>query len=127
MAKKSMIAREVKRAKLVARYAEKRTALKAVIRNINSSDEERQVAQMTARSERGVIMRAEALEQLETSIDGMDPIDREVLVLRHVEQLSTAEIAQVLQITKSDASRRYFRALKSTKEMLAQTPGLFNK
>ena len=45
MAKKSMIAREVKRAKLVARYAEKRAALKAVVRNINSSDEERQVAQ----------------------------------------------------------------------------------
>ncbi len=45
MAKKSMIQRELKRAKLVARQAEKRAALKAIIRNVNSSDEERQRAQ----------------------------------------------------------------------------------
>jgi len=40
-----MIQRELKRTKLVARHAEKRTKLKAIIRNINSSDEERQAAQ----------------------------------------------------------------------------------
>ena len=45
MAKKSMIMRELKREKLVARYAKKRTALKATVRNINSSDEERAAAQ----------------------------------------------------------------------------------
>ncbi len=45
MAKKSMIQRELKRAKLVARHAEKRAKLKAVIRNVNSTDEERQAAQ----------------------------------------------------------------------------------
>ena len=45
MAKKSMIQRELKRAKLVARYAEKRKALKAIIRNVNSTDEERRAAQ----------------------------------------------------------------------------------
>ena len=45
MAKKSMIQRELKRAKLVAKYANKRAELKAVIRNVNSTDEEREVAQ----------------------------------------------------------------------------------
>ena len=40
MAKKSMIAREVKRAKTVAKYAEKRAALKAVIKNPNSAPEQ---------------------------------------------------------------------------------------
>ena len=45
MAKKSMIQRELKRAKLVAKYAEKRTALKATIRDPNSSDAERAAAQ----------------------------------------------------------------------------------
>ena len=45
MAKKSMIMRELKREKLVARYAKRRTELKAVIRNINSSDDERSAAQ----------------------------------------------------------------------------------
>ncbi|MDH3746997.1 MAG: 30S ribosomal protein S14 [Gammaproteobacteria bacterium] len=45
MAKTSMIQRELKREKLVAKYAKKRTELKAIIRNINSSEDERAVAQ----------------------------------------------------------------------------------
>ena len=45
MAKKSMIAREVKREKLVARYAKKRAELKAIINNPDSTTEERDAAQ----------------------------------------------------------------------------------
>jgi small subunit ribosomal protein S14 len=45
MAKRSMIERELRRAKLVKRYAKKRAALKAIIRSVSSSDEERQEAQ----------------------------------------------------------------------------------
>ncbi|REL30950.1 30S ribosomal protein S14 [Thalassotalea euphylliae] len=41
MAKSSMKAREAKRTKLVAKYAEKRRALKEIISNVNSSEEER--------------------------------------------------------------------------------------
>jgi small subunit ribosomal protein S14 len=44
MAKKSMIMRERKRAKIAAKYAEKRTKLKAVIKNPNSSFEEVELA-----------------------------------------------------------------------------------
>lgn len=44
MAKKSMIAREVKRAKCVAKYAQKRKDLKAVIQSPQTSDEAREVA-----------------------------------------------------------------------------------
>ncbi len=46
MAKKSMIERELKRAKLVKRYAAKRAALKETIRNVKTSDEERAAAQV---------------------------------------------------------------------------------
>ncbi len=45
MAKKSMIERELKRVKLVRRYAAKRAAVKEIIRNVNSSDQERAAAQ----------------------------------------------------------------------------------
>ena len=41
MAKQSMKARDVKRAKIASKYAEKRNALKAVINDVNASDEER--------------------------------------------------------------------------------------
>ncbi len=46
MAKTSMIQREIKRAKTVKKYAAKRAALKAVIADINRSDEERYGAQL---------------------------------------------------------------------------------
>jgi len=46
MAKKSMIAREAKRASMVAKYAEKRTALKAIIADVNASEEEKWDAQL---------------------------------------------------------------------------------
>ncbi|HZW59425.1 MAG TPA: 30S ribosomal protein S14 [Woeseiaceae bacterium] len=45
MAKTSMIMREKKRAKLAKQYAAKRARLKAIIRSVNSSDEERIAAQ----------------------------------------------------------------------------------
>ena len=45
MAKKSMVQRELKRAKLVQKYAAKRMALKKVMRNLNSTDVEREEAQ----------------------------------------------------------------------------------
>ena len=41
MAKKSMINRELKREKMVAKYAEKRAQLKEIINNSNATDEER--------------------------------------------------------------------------------------
>lgn len=45
MAKKSMIMRELKRTKLVERYAKKRAALKETIRNPQTGDDERADAQ----------------------------------------------------------------------------------
>lgn len=50
MAKKSMIAREAKRAKLVNQYAAKRAELKAIIRNPDSSDEEFEAALLKLQS-----------------------------------------------------------------------------
>jgi len=44
MAKKSMVERELKRTKLVKRHAAKRAELKKIIRNLNSSDDERAAA-----------------------------------------------------------------------------------
>ena len=48
----------------------------------------------------------------------MDPIDREVLALRHFEQLTNAETARVLGISETAASKRYVRALERLKEIL---------
>jgi RNA polymerase sigma-70 factor (ECF subfamily) len=69
------------------------------------------------------LARAERKLRLEAALNRMDPLDREVLALRHFEQLSNAETAAVLGIHESAASKRYLRALKRIKEVLAQMPG----
>ncbi len=46
MAKKSMIAREKKRTQTVARFAEKRAALKAILGDVNATDEDKWDAQI---------------------------------------------------------------------------------
>ena len=53
----------------------------------------------------------------------MDPLDREVLSLRHFEQLSRAEIAQVMGISEGTAGKRYIRALERLKGVLGHSPG----
>ncbi len=57
-------------------------------------------------------VRAEAISELRAALEKLDAIDREVLVLRHLEELSNNEVAQVLGIDKYAASKRYLRALK---------------
>ncbi len=62
--------------------------------------------------------RAEMQLRMQEGLNRMDPIDREVLVLRHFEELSNAETAQVLGLEKSAASNRYILALKRLKDVL---------
>ena len=68
-------------------------------------------------------VRAETQRRVQEALNEMEPIDREVLVLRHFEVLSNEEAAQVLGIKPSAASNRHLRALKRLKEALAQLPG----
>ena len=55
----------------------------------------------------------------------MDEFDREVLVLRHFEQLNNVETAQVLGIQERAASKRYVTALRRLKDILGTIPGFF--
>jgi RNA polymerase sigma-70 factor (ECF subfamily) len=71
--------------------------------------------------------RAELQLRLQDVLNSLDPIDREILTLRHFEELSNTETAQVLGISKTAASNRYIRALKRLKDSLAGMPGFFEK
>ncbi len=66
----------------------------------------------------GAAVGAEMRLQLEEALEGMKPQDREVLVLRHFEQLSNNEVAQELGINVPAASRRYRRALGRLRDVL---------
>ena len=64
--------------------------------------------------------------RLQEALNSMDPIDREVVVLRHFEELSNVEAAEVLGIERPAASKRYIRAIRRLKAILDAVPGFFS-
>ena len=69
-----------------------------------------------------VAVRRERDQQLREAIEGMDPIDREILVMRHFEELTNREVAEILGVRETAASNRYVRALRRLKEILDSLP-----
>ena len=67
--------------------------------------------------------RAENQRLVQDTLNAMDPVDREILALRHFEMLSNGECAQALKISKTAASNRYIRALKRVKQALVSSSG----
>ena len=74
------------------------------------------VSHMTSPSQAAI--RHELQDRLRAALEEMDPLDREVLALRHFEELGNNEVAEILGITKDAASKRHVRALKRLKETL---------
>jgi RNA polymerase sigma-70 factor (ECF subfamily) len=68
-------------------------------------------------------VQAELRQQLEEALKSMQPIDREILALRHFEELTNSEIAEVLAISPAAASNRYVRALARLRDILSRLPG----
>jgi len=64
------------------------------------------------------VSKREQMKAIEAALESMDPIDREVLALRHFEELSNDEAAQILGLKKAAASNRYVRALQRLKDVL---------
>ena len=73
------------------------------------------------------VSRAEVQIQIQAALNGMDPIDREIIALRHFEELTNAEVAEVLGLETSTASKRYIRALKRLQVVLEHIPGLLDR
>jgi RNA polymerase sigma-70 factor (ECF subfamily) len=68
------------------------------------------------------VLRAERILRLQEALNALEPIDREILSLRHFEELTAGETARVLGIEESAAAKRYFRALKRLKDVLTAMP-----
>ncbi|MCR9292610.1 MAG: sigma-70 family RNA polymerase sigma factor [bacterium] len=67
--------------------------------------------------------KAERQAILESILNRLSCMDREILTLRHFEELSNGEIAEVLGISKTTASNRYVRALARLRRELSEIPG----
>lgn len=69
-------------------------------------------------------LKEELAVQLREALESLNEIDREILVLRHFEELSNLEAAEVLEIESKTASMRYFRALTRLRSILVRIPGI---
>jgi RNA polymerase sigma-70 factor (ECF subfamily) len=79
------------------------------------------LGQLTTPSQAAI--KAETRLLVQEALNSMDPVDREVLALKHFEQLSISEVAEVLGMSKAGAGSRYLRAIKRLKDILSQIPG----
>jgi len=68
-------------------------------------------------------VRAELCRRVQDALNDMEPMDREVLALRHFEQLTRSEAALVLDISEAAIAKRYLRALARLRGILGQYPG----
>jgi len=74
----------------------------------------------------GAAVRRETLDLLVVAVESMDPLDREVLSLRHFEEMGNDEVARFLGVPEGTASKRYVRALARLRTVLEQVPGLLD-
>lgn len=68
-------------------------------------------------------VRGERQLRLQEALDQMDPVDREVLAMRHFEHLTRAETAAVLGVSEAAAGKRYLRALERLRGILGAELG----
>lgn len=79
---------------------------------------QRFIAHFTSPSQAAI--RTEIIGQVREALQEMKPIDREVLALRHFEELTNREVAAELEIQPKAASIRYMRALERLRCVLEQ-------
>ncbi len=64
------------------------------------------------------LIRSEIQQKLQDALNKMEPDDREVVAMRHFEELTTEEMASVLGLTRSGVLKRYTRAVKRLREAI---------
>ena len=64
------------------------------------------------------LIRQEQREQVRAALAELEPRDREVLVMRHLEQMETPEIAAALGISEGAVRNRQYRALIRLRALL---------
>jgi RNA polymerase sigma-70 factor (ECF subfamily) len=72
-------------------------------------------------------LRAELAARLDQALNRLGAIDREIIVLRHFEELTNSEVAKLLDLKPSAVSNRHVRALERLRVVLDQMPEFFSE
>jgi RNA polymerase sigma-70 factor, ECF subfamily len=67
-------------------------------------------------------IRQELQRRFYAALDELRDDDREIVLMRHVEQLGNGEVAEALGLTPAAAGMRYLRALRRLREVLGERP-----
>ena len=106
-------------------------------RQIRDANRERSIDQQDSEDQRGtgviaadfiarcssgssILQREELRRQLHELLNRLEPVDREILVLRHFKDLTNAECAQILSLSTTAASNRYVRALERLRAVIGE-------
>ena len=65
------------------------------------------------------LLRKEFVETFRCAVDQLEDEAREIILMRHVEQLTNSQAAELLGLSEPAASMRYLRALRQLKSLLA--------
>ena len=69
-------------------------------------------------------IRRELHARFRATLDRLDPLDRDILMLRHFDGLGNREAARALGLSDAAAGMRYLRALRRLRELLGESPSL---
>jgi RNA polymerase sigma-70 factor (ECF subfamily) len=71
------------------------------------------------------LLRKEFAQRFQQAVDQLDDDAREIVLMRHAEQLTNSQAAEILGLSEPAAGMRYLRALRQLKTILGETPSVW--
>jgi len=72
-----------------------------------------------------MLLRKEFAERFHHAVDQLEADAKEIILMRHAEQLTNSQAAELLGLSEPAAGMRYLRALRQLKALLGETPSLW--
>jgi RNA polymerase sigma-70 factor (ECF subfamily) len=72
-----------------------------------------------------LLLRKEFSERFHSAVDQLDHSAKEIILMRHAEQLSNSEVAELLGLSEAAAGMRYLRALRQLRSLLGESPSVW--
>jgi RNA polymerase sigma-70 factor (ECF subfamily) len=71
------------------------------------------------------LLRKEFAERFQHAVEQLDEGAKEIVLMRHAEQLTNSQAAELLGVSEAAAGMRYLRALRQLKSLLGETPSMW--
>jgi RNA polymerase sigma-70 factor, ECF subfamily len=72
-----------------------------------------------------MLLRKEFAERFHHAVEKLDEGAKEIVLMRHAEQLTNSQAAELLGLSEAAAGMRYLRALRQLKSLLGETPSIW--